>query len=65
MWEDATFKLFKEQLTKLQEALGSQKNVRVNQEEKQTKDLKLLDSNITLDINVERTEKLTSLIILT
>ena len=55
--EDATFRLFKEQFIKLQEAMSSQKTVRENQEDKKNKELKTLDTNITLDITVERQER--------
>ena len=48
--EDATFRLFKEQLGKLSDALGSQKTARELLEEKKNKELKMLSTNINLDV---------------
>lgn len=55
--DEATFKLFKEQILKLQEALSSQKVARELLDDKKAAELKMLDTNINLDINVERQER--------
>lgn len=44
--DEATFKMFKDQLVKLQEALNSQKVARELLEEKKGKELKMLNTNI-------------------
>ena len=48
--DEATFKLFKDQILKQQEALSSQKMARELLEEKKAKELKMLDTNVHLDV---------------
>ena len=52
--DESTFKLFKDQLIKLQEALNSQIIARQLIEEKKDKELKIFDTNTSLDINIQR-----------
>ncbi len=52
--EETKFKLLKDQVSKLHDALSNERTARELLDERKTKELKLLESSVTLDLNVER-----------
>merc|ERR1711881_778648 len=54
MAEETKFKLLKDQITKLQEGLATERIAREILDERKAKELKLVENNVQLDLNVEK-----------
>merc|ERR1712000_646978 len=52
--EETKFKLLKDQITKLQEGLATERIAREILDERKSKELKLVENNVALDMNVEK-----------
>ena len=52
--EETKFKLLKDQITKLQEGLATERIAREILDERKQKEAKLVENNIQLDLNVEK-----------
>jgi len=52
--EETKFKLLKDQITKLQEGLATERIAREILDERKSKELKLVENNVSLDLNVEK-----------